>query len=345
MRKLFRLLALLLCAALLLPGATARADEPIYHFKTDFSQESLGEALTRYLASRYLSSYNVKIGWYDLDSGEEWYLDGDSYMECASTYKLPLAMIYAYKIAAGELSLDDKIGPYVLRDALENMLVNSNNAAGFTLRDYVAGDVGEYRRLQAAYSGLREEDISPAFYHYNRFSPRFMIGTLRTLYDNPERYGLIIDHLKQAQPNQYFSLCRGETEVAHKYGAYEEYVCDSGIIYTERPFLLCVMTYKVNGARFLIGQIARIAMDYADYLAAQPIPTPEPTPVPTPEPTPVPTPEPTPEPTPVPTPVPSAIPAPEQAGRRKLPLLSAGIAAGAVLIALPILFRRARKRP
>ena len=334
MRKGFRLLTFLLCITLLLPCAAASADTPRYHFDADFSQESLGDAIERYLASRYLSSYSVKIGWCDLQSGEEWYLDGDTFMECASTYKLPLAMIYVDKIAAGELTLDAKIGSYVLGDALENMLVNSHNGSGYILRSHVSEDVMEYRRLQAAYSGLSEDEISPAFYHYNLFSPRFMIGTLHTLYDNSERYSLILDYLKQARPTQYFSLYRGETEVAHKYGSYEEYVCDSGIIYTERPFLLCVMTYKVRGAPFIIGQIARIAMDYAEYLAAHPEPTPAPTPVPTPVPSSVPLPEPTPVPTPV--------PAPTVGSNKSLP--GAAVTTGAVLIALPFILRRGKKR-
>ena len=343
MRKAFRLLALLLCGALLLPCAAACAEAPTYHFDADFSQESFGDAVTRYLASRYLNSYSVKIGWCDLESGEEWYLDGDAFRECASTYKLPLAMIYADKIAAGELTLDDKIGYFSLGEALEAMLVDSSNPAGYALRNNLSGDVMEYRRLQAQYSGLSEDEISPAFYRYNLFSPRFLIGTLHTLYDKAERYSLIIDYLKQARPTQYISLYRGEIEVAHKYGSYEEYVCDSGIIYTERPFLLCVMTYKVKGAPFVIGQIARIAMDYAEYLAAHPEPTPVPTPEPTPAPTPEPTPAPTPEPTSAPTPQPT--PAPTPASPLSRPALRAAFAAGAVLIALPFLFRKGKRRP
>ena len=327
MKKGFRLLALLLCAALLLPGAAACADAPVYHFDADFSQESFGDAVSRYLASKYLNSYSVKIGWCDLQSGEEWYLGGDAFMECASTYKLPLAMIYV-----------DKIGYYVLGDALKAMLVDSSNPAGYALRNNLSGDVMEYRRLQAAYSGLSEDEISPAFYNYNLFSPRFMIGTLHTLYDNSERYSLILDYLKQARPTQYFSLYRGETEVAHKYGSYEDYVCDSGIIYTERPFLLCVMTYKVRGAPFIIGQIARIAMDYAEYLAAHPEPTPAPSSAPTPVPSPVPSPVPLPEPTPAPTPV----PAPTVGSNKSLP--GAAVTTGAVLNALPFILRRGKKR-
>ena len=53
MKKLRRTLCLLLVLALLLPCAGAFADKGIpkkeYHFDADFSEETLGEALERYL--------------------------------------------------------------------------------------------------------------------------------------------------------------------------------------------------------------------------------------------------------------------------------------------------------
>ena len=94
------------------------------------------------------------------------------------------------------------------------------------------------------------------------------------------------------------------------------------------------MTYKVRGAPFIIGQIARIAMDYAEYLAAHPEPTPAPTPVPKPVPSSVPLPE--------PTPVPTPMPAPTVGSNESLP--GAAVTTGAVLVALPFILRRGKKR-
>ena len=278
MKKLVRLLCLLLCAALLMPRAEARAAKYVYHFEADFSQETLGEVIERYLLSRRLFGNRVTIGWYDLESGEEWYRNGDVFLEGASTFKLPLAMLYADKIAEGELTLDDTVGHYVLRDALEAMLVYSNNPVARTLRAHLTPDEEEFKRMLIPYSGLDESELPAGYFRSNNFSPRFLIGTLRTLYDDPERYGVLIDYLKQARPSQYFSLYRDGVEVAHKYGSDVGYICDTGIIYAERPFLLCVMTCNVGGGQIILGEIARIAMDYAEYLAAQPEPTPEPTP-------------------------------------------------------------------
>ena len=275
------------------PGAVPQ--ERTYHFDADFSQETLGEVFERYLAAKKLPKGSIAIGWCDPESGEEWYFDGDTFMEGASTYKLPLAMIYADKIAAGELTEESKVAHYVLRDALEVLIVNSSNAAGRVLSRELTRDLTEYRGLLAQYSGLDASELPDRYYRNNLFSPRFLIGTLHTLYDEPEKYALILDLMKQARPDDYFSLYSGGIEVAHKYGSDVGYVCDSGIIYTEHPFLLSVMTHNLCSAQVILGQLARIAMDYAEYLAAQ-----EPAPTTAPEPTGIPAPAATsaPEPTP-----------------------------------------------
>ncbi|MBR0041048.1 MAG: Ig-like domain-containing protein [Oscillospiraceae bacterium] len=275
MKNRIRFLCLLLCAALLLPCAGVSAQDAAYHFEADFSQESLGEVIERYLDSLSINKNSIAIGWCDIMSGEEWYLNGDTFMEGASTYKLPLAMVYADRIAAGEITANDKVAHYVLRKALEVMIIDSNNAVGEKLRDNLSRNYAEYRAMLVPNSGLSEEELPEIFFRFNQFSPRFMIGTLRTLWENEERYEMILDFLKQARPDDYFSEYRGDCEVAHKYGSDEGYVCDSGIIYAPRPFLLTVMTYSVLDAKRVLGEIARIAMDYAEYLTETEGPMPE----------------------------------------------------------------------
>ena len=80
---------------------------------------------------------------------------------------------------------------------------------------------------------------------------------------------LPIDHPARDIPDQeYFNNATQEfIKIPGRHVDDEGYVCDAGIIYAPRPFLLCVMTYAVPDARFILGEIARIAMDYAEYLA------------------------------------------------------------------------------
>ena len=275
MKTTIRILCLLLAAALLMGAAPGgNTEKKSFHFDADFSSESLEDAIERYLGERLLNGNNVTIGWYELTSGEEWYRGGDTFLEGASTYKLPLSMIYADKINAGELNEESMIGHYELRKALEAMLIDSNNAVGEVLRNRLTRDYAQYRHMLVPYSGLDENELPEKFFKLNVFSPRFMIGTLRTLWENSERYALILELMKQARPNDYFSLYRGDYEVAHKYGSDEGFVCDSGIFYCDRPFLMYVSIHGVGNARFYIGEIARIAMDYAEFLTERDGPAP-----------------------------------------------------------------------
>ena len=240
---------------------------PTFRFDADYARESLGEAIERYLTEKGLQRTRFLIGWRDLESGEEWYRGGDTFMEAASTYKLPLAMVYADKIAAGELTEDDKVGQYRLGDALEVMLIDSNNFAAQRLRDNLSLDFVEYREMLVPYGGLDADSLPKGFYTANQFSPRFLINTLQTLYDNADKYEMLLDYMKLARQDSFLSLYSGELEVAHKYGSDENFVCDTGIVYAERPFLITVMTYDVGNAMYRIAEIGRIAMDYAAYLA------------------------------------------------------------------------------
>ena len=342
MKKLCRALCLLLALALLLPCAGAFADKDAakreYHFDADFSQETLGEAIERYIAEKSLPGAFVAIGWYEFDSGEEWYFNPDLFLDVASVYKMPLAMVYADKIAAGEMTEEDKVGHYVLRDALEKMLIDSNNFASNKLLTNLSPTVTLFKQTIVSYSGLDESTLPEYYFRSNSYSPRFLIGVLRTLYENSEKYALVLDLMKQARPSDYFSRYRGEIEVAHKYGSDEGYICDCGIIYTERPFALCVLTYGIDGAAFIVGEIARIAMDYAEYRAEHPLPAHEPTPVPMPDPTPAPTPEPA----EAPSPETAEESAPETKRETNLSLVPIAITGGAALLVL--LFRQKRKK-
>ncbi|MBR0041047.1 MAG: serine hydrolase [Oscillospiraceae bacterium] len=284
MKPVVRLLCLALCAALLLPCAAVCAEQAAFSFETDFSQESLGEAIERYLESRGIRGKFFSVGWRDLTSGEEWYRGADLFMEGASTYKLPLCMLYADRVAAGEIAREDKIGAYTVETAVRDALVISSNNAADALRRGVSENHVEYRTAIAASCSLPLEELPSGYYTANQFSPRCLIGTLQTLWDGREgKYDWIVAYMTEAQPESFISRWRGEYEVAHKTGNALGYISDTGVVFAERPFLLTVMTYGLDDAETVIAGIARIAMDYAEYLAAQPEPAADRLPEPVPE--------------------------------------------------------------
>lgn len=334
-RTLSYILTLLLSLALLwscLPVQAAGVEEaPDYDFSA--GPEAL---LAAFMEHHKLTEENFGMAWRDLTDGTEYLINGDTFFGAASMYKLPLAMYFFDQIAAGSLSGDDYIGGYRLDQALRMVVVYSNNEIAQTLRRHISMDTFTYRDILAQYSGLDPETFPQEYYLNNYISPRYLLNTLQTLYDRSQDFQTLLDYLKEATPENYFARSESTREVAHKYGSYEGWVDDCGIVYAPRPFLLVAFTRHVPCAELVLGELRDLMEAYADFLAAQaePTPTPEPTTTPTPVPTPTPTPEPTPAPTPVPEPTAEA-PAPP------LFLIPAALA-GAALLASLLLWKRKR---
>lgn len=268
MRRKEQFLIFVLLFTLFLSGLSVPAFGEGYSFEADFSTESIGEVFTRYLEKKQLNESKISIGWCDLESGDTWYFGADSFKEGGSTYKLPLSMLYADLIEEGTVSKEDRVGVRTVEKAIEDALVDSNNAAAQCLVDNLHLSGKDLRTALSRY--CRCEDTLPnVYYRSNSFSPRFMIGTLQTLYENAEKYAELIGYMKRARVGEFLDLYAGETEVAQKYGSWEGALCCSGIVYAERPFLITVFTVGMGRGKTVIGELSAIALDYAEYLAEQ----------------------------------------------------------------------------
>ena len=266
MRRTGRGLALLLVLAALLalfpaPAAFAAQEEEEW----DFSVLTLDEAVEAFRKEHRLNESNFAMGWYDTVGGEEWYYNADAWFVAASMYKLPLNMLYADALASGELTEKTALrGRWSVESAMRASMVKSDNNAAVTLLNGLGLKNKESRERMAAYSGLSPEELPAAYFTRNSMSPRFMIGTLRALYEGGEKYDVLLDYMKQAQPGRYFRYGEDwEWEIAHKYGAIAGFRNDCGIVYTPRPFLLVVFLKDVSGGEKLLGELCRMATAYS----------------------------------------------------------------------------------
>ena len=179
---------------------------------------------------------------------------------------------------------------------------SDNDMAG-TL--YLASGAAHEPYALAAYSGMEPEELPKLFRHFY-FTSRFMLATLQTLYDEPDRFPGIVEHLKKACPKRYFrASLENRYEVAQKNGQYEGVLHNAGIIYTPTPILLVIMCDHMPGQLDALDELAEFFADYSLELdkrqaqreaekqeeaaraeavatlspTATPLPTPEPAPV------------------------------------------------------------------
>jgi len=220
----------------------------------------LDELMAPIIEKYELNDKNFGLAFLYTGTNETYFINGDHFMYAASMYKVPLCMVLAEKVSIGELRQDDTIRSVPISRIEEACIISSdNNLAGL-----IYGRMRPHAdELMAKYSGMSVEEMPPEFHNFF-FSPRFMLNTLQTLYEEPERFPNIIECMLQAQPEHYFrQTLEGQYNVAQKYGQYGGNLNTGGIIYTPTPVILVVMTNRVDENMELIGVMAKLFADYS----------------------------------------------------------------------------------
>ena len=247
-RGRLRLLASLLLAALLLCSPAL----------ADGAADALDAAVGALFEEYDLSERNFALGFRALSDGTEYWHNADKLFETASLYKLPLNMYFYELEAAGEMASDESIYGVPLDYCHEQSLVYSNNELSQLMVDWI-GSYRQFKEIAFGYTGLDESERGFDYYASGGFTARMMVGMLQTLWDDPETFGQEIEYLKEANPGEYLESGECGLEIAQKYG-YEHYdgvlnICIAGIVYTEEPFLITVLTRGVGRADELMGKL------------------------------------------------------------------------------------------
>lgn len=254
-RGRLRLLASLLLAALLLCSPAL----------ADGAADELEAAVGALFEEYDLSERNFALGFRALSDGTEYWYNADKLFETASLYKLPLNMYFYELEAAGELEPDGAVYGIPLDLFHEQSLVYSNNELSQNMIDWI-GSYRQFKDIAFGYTGLDESERGFDYYASGGFTARMMVGMLQTLWDDPETFGQEIDYLKEANPGEYLESGECGLEIAQKYG-YEHYdgilnICIAGIVYTDEPFLITVLTRGVGWAEVLMGELCDAFAEY-----------------------------------------------------------------------------------
>lgn len=230
------------------------------------------DLIADFLQLHGLNGNRVGLFYYNTVTGETLDWNGDEYFTAASTYKVPINLVFADKVSRGEMTLDDAIGGVPLRNIQFNTLRNSDNSQGELLIDQL-GPYAQYKAAMTPYLCPSGEELDPAHLFENAFTPRQMAFALRLLYGEPERFPQVLDHMKLAQPDSYFRQKERRFPIAHKYGYYADpgfRACnDIGIVWTHEPIVLVMMTDAVNGGVEALADYCALMCDYSEYWHAR----------------------------------------------------------------------------
>ena len=242
-----------LLAVLLLAAPVLAADEP----------DTLAARFDALRAEYHLDETNFAVSYYNTVTGEEYNWNETAMFTAASTFKLPLNLYYYELQNEGKISGDTVLteGGATLDRCHYLSLVESNNELSIAML-YRIGDFRTYKETMRRYFTMTDDEIDPKYYQDNYYCTRMMMDALKYLYAHADEFPEMLDYMEQSLPRDAYFLhdLADEVTIAHKYGSFEGAENDTGIFYTEQPFLLAVYTQSV-GER-IVALAADLAYDY-----------------------------------------------------------------------------------
>lgn len=272
MKRVLSLVLAVCTAASLAITAHAETTTKIKIDDSRFEGKTWEEVVAQYMEEHDLSESKIALGYKNLVTGEEHFLNADEYNVAASLYKVPLNMVYTERISKGEMTFDDKVSGVVYSKLIEGSIVESNNEFSDYLRSGLGG-YPTYRRYFCAYMGEDPDTVDAKFYENNFFTARQVITCLDTLYQGgEERFPKVIEFMKRAEPNNYFNAFDQDYVIAHKYGYLETgntlQINDSGIVYTDEPIAIVMFTNGIKRPYTCLSNYATLMAEYTQYNTA-----------------------------------------------------------------------------
>ena len=217
------------------------------------------DALEEKLTS-YLENYNVSVAFKDINTGYSYSYNSDKNYYAASTIKM-LDAIYIYLNAYnGNLNLDAevtylakhkmgsslkmkdyKIGDKVsLRKLVEYAITVSDNTAHNMLVDYIGKNtLKEFGQSLGATTTLVGNDI---FGTINNHDSMIYLETLNNLINNSGELGEELKSYFVNSDQNYLNFPNEGISASQKYGEYNSYYHANGIVYTENPYVVSILT-------------------------------------------------------------------------------------------------------
>lgn len=217
--------------------------------------------INQYLEQLGLDKEDIAIAIESGDGSVDYIWNGEKVFEAASLYKLPLAMYFCDQIETTPLQLTSTleftedslreegwnpigevygIGSQVpLQEIIESSLANSDNIAAAILYNHLGG-WEEFAQIEQQYSSYAAIPTEPLD---NVCTAKQVMDELRLVQNNPERYGLIISSLSQAQEDEYLNAHIPNITMGQKYGQIEGFTNAAGFSTKGVPYRIVVLSH------------------------------------------------------------------------------------------------------
>lgn len=212
--------------------------------ESPYDDEGLVELMEGLMKTYGLNEQNFSISYENLVTHQTYTFNDTSLMVGASTVKVPINMMYIdyayaieetyleygvqdYEEGGGFTAVNYMVGDLIpLSYLMDQSIVYSDNTAINIMLNSIGFDA--FREYYANYT---DEVYDDSFYYQNLTSASLLHEVTTRLYEQSYQYNDILNNMLEAMPNRYMKKLLDGVEIAHKYGEYDTYEHDFGIVY------------------------------------------------------------------------------------------------------------------
>ncbi|ERI89978.1 hypothetical protein HMPREF1982_04245 [Clostridiales bacterium oral taxon 876 str. F0540] len=237
-------------------------------------QDDIQQKVKQYLGNNISK---VGIGYYDIETGKGFSINGDKYFTAASTVKVQMNMILFDMIREGKINIDetvkysqddyeggtgvlqgeDKSKPIPIQKLSDYSIMYSDNIA----TNMIIRKIG-YSEMKKRFADKLGHSIPQ---DENVVTPNEELAFLKMLYNNKGNntyYARLISIMKTTVFHDRLDKYVPQNIVAHKVGDYGEFINDVGIVYSSKPYIIAVYTKNLSNANEIIANINKIIYNY-----------------------------------------------------------------------------------
>lgn len=220
----------------------ARAPEPEPVTPLDHSQ--MATQINEIIAAN--PGMDIGVSWVDLTSGDVGNYGVQDPFVAASTAKLLTAIAYLHDVENGKNTLSEPVGSRTAQEALEAMIVDSDNEAWHDFNNSVMshGELTEYANA-IGFSGYDADD--------NTVTPQSLARLVGNLYKkrllDDTHTNLLLSYMERATEVPYFKdAAPNGVTIYHKPGYLTDRIHDAAVIDDgNRPYVLVLFTKSRSG--------------------------------------------------------------------------------------------------
>lgn len=254
-------------------------DQKIGEEEIALDLQPLKKKLDDYLKENEIDAQEVGYVVIDLLSGDSIGANEDTYFYAASTYKLPLAMVWYEKINDQEAKLDEELvfledtyeeGGHIgtdyeygssisIQELVEAMIIESDNSAAHILYENLGGWPAFKKELKKFDPTQR---IDEKYISYdNEFTPKNMGNILKYFYSHKDEFEKLLKDLKKSKPGEFLDR-NLNVYFPQKYGSYDYSYNAAGINFNTHPYAIVIDTVLGDYGEVVIGDMNEIVYSY-----------------------------------------------------------------------------------